>query len=211
MRRRIVPTPIPRWPNAPIELTRDHPLHDLPNVLADQPDGVIDDATLFAVVAAPLCLRLLIRDEALQPLTDELHDGVDDALLLEVTVATSTMPIVAIAATMPVAAAVMATTAIVTTVVIVATVTVVMVTPIMAIVVASIVSIAVAIAPTVLASALVTAGARPDEPFERLQSFEDLTPVVVSHGNPPSCRLPWPARAMQAFSPMRRHQRNARS
>jgi hypothetical protein len=215
VRRRIVRAPVPRRSHTPIELVRDDPLH----VLGDQPDRVLDDASLFAVVAAPLRLRLLILDEALEALADQLHDGVDDALLLEVAVAAAAMPIVAVVATMPVAAAVTVVVAIVASVMIaiitavVAMVAIVAVTAIVPIVVASIVSIAVAIAPTaaVLTAAFVTAGARADEPFERLQSFEDLTPIVVSHGNPPSCRLPWPARAMQAFSPMSRHPRNASS
>lgn len=184
---------------------------------------MIDDATLSAIVAAWLRLRLLILDEALQTLADQLHDGVDDAFLLEVAVAAPAIPIVAVVTTMPMAAAVAAIVTIVApvglaaivaigpVVPMVAVVPIVVVTASVPIVVASIVPIvaAIAAAAAVLTSAFVTPGARAHEPLERLQSFEDLTPIVVSHGNPPSSRLPWPARAMQALSPMRRHPRNA--
>lgn len=221
--RPIVRAPIPGWTDATVELVRDHSLHDLADVLTDQADGLIDDATFPAVVAAALRLRLLVLDEALQALADELHDGVDDALLLEVPVAAATMSIVTIAAmsivaALPMAAAVVVIVTILAAVMIavimvvvpmVAIIPIVAVTTIGAIVGAPIVAIvgAVTAAAAMLASAPVTAGARSDEPFERLQSFEDLTPIVVSHGNPPSCRLPCPARAMQAFSPLRRHPR----
>ena len=221
--RPIVRAPIPGWTDATVELVRDHSLHDLADVLTDQADGLIDDATFSAVVAAALRLRLLVLDEALQALADELHDGVDDALLLEVAVAAATMSIVtiaamsivAVAAALPMAAAVVVIVTIMAAVTIavimvvvpmVAIIPIVAVTAIGAIVGVAIVG-AVTAAAAMLASAPVTAGARSDEPFERLQSFEDLTPIVVSHGNPPSCRLPCPARAMQAFSPLRRHPR----
>lgn len=187
---------------------------------------MIDDATLSAIVAAWLRLRLLILDEALQTLADQLHDGVDDAFLLEVAVAAPAIPIVAVVTTMPMAAAVAAIVTIVAPVGLAAIVVIVAIGPVVPmvavvpiavvtasvpIVVASIVPIvaAIAAAAAVLTSAFVTPGARAHEPLERLQSFEDLTPIVVSHGNPPSSRLPWPARAMQALSPMRRHPRNA--
>lgn len=214
--------PIPGWPDATVELVGDHALHDLPDVLADQPNGVIDDARLAAVVAAALRLRLLILDETLQTLPDQLHDGVDDAPLLEVAVTASATAIVAVVTTVSVAATATAIVTIVVPAVIVvivtisaimAVVTTAAVVPIVTmraivpIVVASIV-VPVAIAAAVLPSAFVT-GARPNEPFERFQSFEDLTSIVVSHGLPPSGRLPWPARAMQALSPMGRHPRNA--
>ena len=132
---------------------------------------MVDDAPLPAVVAASLRLRLLVLDETLQPLADELHDGVDDALLLEVAVPTPAAPMVAVVATMPVPAMV---AMIVTVVMIVAVVA------IMAIVVATI-----AAATAAFAAAFVASGTRPNQPLERFQSFEDLTPIVVAHGKPP--------------------------
>ena len=179
---------------------------------------MIDDATLSAIVAAWLRLRLLILDEALQTLADQLHDGVDDAFLLEVAVAAPAIPIVAVVTTMPMAAAVAAIVTIVAPVGLAAIVVIVAIGPVVpmvavvpiVVVTASVpIVAAIAAAAAVLTSAFVTPGARAHEPLERLQSFEDLTPIVVSHGNPPSSRLPWPARVMQALSPMRRHPRNA--
>ncbi len=172
--RRIAPTSVARRADTAVEFVRHGPLHDLPDVLSHQPDDAVDRLPLAAAVVASLRLRLLVLEEALQSFADQLDDGVDDALLLELAVRTPAMARIVV---VPAAAMVVAVAPVV---------------PLVAVVAAAIVAVIV-VAPipaavTTLAPVLASPGTRADQPLERFQPFEDLTSIVVPHGNPPGMR-----------------------
>ena len=153
-------------------------------MLTDQPNDEVDDVLLAATIVASLRLRLLVLHEALQPFAYQLHDGVDDALLLEIvatTPATSLVAAVVVPIAPPVLMPVM-TSAVMP--IMAAAVMPIATAVVMPITTAAVVPIATAVMVLVPAS---VPGARPDQALERLQSFEDLVPIVVPHGSPPLC------------------------
>ncbi len=62
-------------------------------MLGDQPDDEIDDALLAPAFLAVLGFALLILDDAGDVLGHESHDGIDDALLVEIAMVTIAIPI----------------------------------------------------------------------------------------------------------------------
>lgn len=167
---------------AAVELVRQDDLHDLPYVLAHEPDDEIDDALLTVALVAGLRLRLLVLHEALEPLADELHDRVDDALLFE-------GPLAAIAA---VVSPIVTSATVPATIAIVLVVIVAIPMPLVPIAVVPVVIAAVVAAVTIVAIPVLL-GTRSDQTLERFQSFEDLTPIVVAHGSPPPERRTLPS------------------
>jgi hypothetical protein len=90
-----------------IELFAD----DLPHVLGYQRDDQVDDALLAAAVVTIPGMRLLVLHHAADLFGDEMDDGIDDALLVEVAalaapvavvvIVAAVAPVVAVAAAAP--------------------------------------------------------------------------------------------------------------